>query len=100
MATAAKRKPVTPLALKWLMISVGLTVLLLGLVTFWLPLPIGLPLSLVGLLILMRYSIVARRIMLSVARRYPATRRWLKKARALARPANAPNRSACKDRPQ
>ncbi len=45
---------------KWLLIVVGGTLILAGLITFWLPLPIGLPMVLLGLPLVLRHSPHAR----------------------------------------
>jgi len=63
------------------MISVGLLVLLLGILTFPLPLPIGMPLALMGIALLVRYSSDARRVLVNLMRRYPPLRRLLGRTR-------------------
>lgn len=71
--------------IKWLMIPLGTTFVVLGGVTFLLPLPIGLPLLLFGSLILIRYSVVARSAVAGASRRYPGFRRVVRCLRALQR---------------
>ncbi|MES9960162.1 MAG: hypothetical protein ABW089_07000 [Sedimenticola sp.] len=60
--------------IKWFKFVIGTLIVLLGLITFWLPIPIGLPLLLVGGLILVRHSSDAKRLLITLMRRYPQVR--------------------------
>jgi uncharacterized membrane protein YbaN (DUF454 family) len=70
---------------RWLMTLLGVALTALGLVTFWLPLPVGVPLLLLGALVLIRYSMLARRALARANRHYPAFRRFYRQTRSLRR---------------
>jgi hypothetical protein len=63
---------------KWLGITVGSTLAVVGFLTFPLPLPVGLPLLLIGGVLLLRHSSDARRLLVNLMRRYPALRNLLR----------------------
>lgn len=72
------------------MISLGAAAVTLGILTLWLPVPTGVPLLLSGLLILVRYSLSARRTLAGASRRYPLVRKILRRTRSLRRPGRKP----------
>ncbi len=57
-------------SLKWLMILISVLQLLVGLLTLPLPVPIGLPIFLLDLALLVRYSSVAKKVLLRLSRRH------------------------------
>ena len=67
--------------LKWLMILVGILLVIIGLLTFPLPLPIGLPIFLFGVVLLLRYSSDAKRILVRLRKRHPPLRNLLNRLR-------------------
>jgi uncharacterized membrane protein YbaN (DUF454 family) len=67
------------------MLTLGTIALCLGMITFWLPIPIGLPLLLTGVLLLVRYSPLAKRQLIRQMRRRPQLRRLLQKRKNLCR---------------
>ena len=75
------------------MIFIGILLLIIGLLTFPLPLPIGLPIFLVGVVLLLRYSSDAKRILLRLSKRHPPLRNLLNRLRP-----KASNETATEDR--
>ena len=71
---------------KWLMILCSLILLLIGLISFPLPIPIGLPIMLLAILLLLRYSTEAKKILLRLSRRYPLLRTKIEHLRAKGKP--------------
>lgn len=62
----------------WIMRSVGLGLMAIGLVLFILPIPFGIPLFAVGLVILVSYSRSARRVVRAARRRWHRVDRFMR----------------------
>ncbi len=66
--------------IKGILFVSGTVAMVVGFFTFWLPIPMGLPLMIVGTFLLMKSSRLARRRLISIARKNPRFYYLLKRA--------------------